>query len=212
MTEASEPQPNLLRGQFPLWVLLFVLPTLIAISCAVYLAFDAQAKEQTRLQDEEATHRLLLLSAQNHLSRLNRMNASLEIKQLQWKSPLSIVQMVKNPPPATFNSQSAFTWVSLFLVHDSIHFYLQASDEDLQQLVDQLIAIFPESRPEVQYRVLDCLEKLPLYVADRMEPVRKDIEDFLAKLPENSDPRMQEIVRRLKVRYPIDESKGAPTL
>lgn len=211
MTSDQEPKPSILRGQFPLWVLLFVLPTLIAISCAVYLAFAAQAKEQARLQEQEARIRQELAAAHLRLARLNRLNASLEIKQLQWKSPFSIVQMVKNPPPKTPNAQSAFTWESLYLVSHSIHFYLQASDEDLRQLVDQLIAIYPESRPEVQYRVLDCLGKLPMYVADRVEVVRKDIEDFIATLPENSDPRMHEVVRRLKVRYPVDESKEAPT-
>ncbi|PQO27021.1 hypothetical protein [Blastopirellula marina] len=211
MTSDQEPQPSILRGQFPLWVLLFVLPTLIAIGCAVYLAFAAQAKAQARLQDQEARIRQDLVAAQQRLARLNRLNASLEIKQLQWKSPFSIVQMVKNPPPKAPNTQSVFTWESLYLVHHSIHFYLQASDEDLRQLVDQLIALYPESRPEVQYRVLDCLEKLPLYMADRIEVVRNDIEDFIATLPEDSDPRIQEVVGRLKSRYPIDESKEAPT-
>lgn len=191
-------------------MLLFVLPTLIAIGCAVYLAFDAQAKEQAQLQEQEARTRQELAAAQLRLTRLNRMNASLEIKQLQWKSPLRIVQMVKNPPPKAINAQSSFYWESLYLVHDSIHFYLQTSDEDLQQLVNQLIGIFPESRPEIQYRVLDCLEKLPAYAADRSELVRKEIEDFLATVPEDSDPRIQEIVRRLKVRYPVEESEEAP--
>ncbi|RCS52866.1 hypothetical protein DTL42_08535 [Bremerella cremea] len=211
MTSDQEPKPSILRGQFPLWVLLFVLPTLIASGCAVYLAFAAQAKEQARLQEQEARTRQELAAAQLRLSRLNRMNASLEIKQLRWKSPLSIVQAVKNPPPKTPSVQSASHWEPLYLVRNSIHFYLQASDEELQQLVSQLIAIYPESRPEVQYRVLDCLEKLPAYVADRSELVRKEIEDFLATVPEDSDPRIQGMVRRLKVRYSIDESKEAPT-
>ncbi|PQO32540.1 hypothetical protein DTL21_20230 [Bremerella cremea] len=201
MNETSEPQPNLLRGQFPLWVLLFVVPTVIAISCALYLTFDAQAKEHARLLEEAAVAKQALAAAENRRDRLNRLNASLDIKQAQWRSPESIVLMVKARLPRMPGAPPDY-WEPLYLVHPSMHFYIQATDDDLKQLVARLIEVYPDLQPEAKFRALDCLAKLPNYfLPHRVELVRPEIQEFAERLGDSLDARLRNKATQLSAQY-----------
>ncbi|PQO36985.1 hypothetical protein C5Y96_07435 [Blastopirellula marina] len=152
-TEQEIEQRPSQRTQFPLWFLLFVLPTIAGMIFAVYSAFAAQDKRYRDLMAEQAMLIQECSEAEARMSKLSRAEQSFDGAVTRWNSPDAVLSEIKTTNPTVHWGE-----------RDLVYFFLQANDHQLHELVDLLAKEYPDSHPAIQARILECLRSFPEYV------------------------------------------------
>lgn len=179
MTETHKPT----RPQFSLWFLLFVIPTIAGIAFGAYSAFAAQDKRFRDLMAEKAMLLRESSEAEVRKNKLTRAEHSLEKILAEWNSPEAVLFEIKTRPPAGYSQE-----------RDPVYFFLQASDQQLQDLVDLLAERFPDSHREIQIHILECLRSFSGYVvSDRLDGLRGKVREFVEPLQFDSDDRIRQL-------------------
>lgn len=177
------PQPRSRWPQFSLWFLLFVIPTVAGIVLGAYSAVAAQDK---RFRDLIAEHALVIQECSEAEARhksLVRIEQAYEEMIAEWNSPDAILIEIRTTNPTV-------KWAR----RDPVYFFLQASDQQLDELVDLLAENFPDSHPAIQARILECVKSFPEYVvAERLKGLREKVRRFVEPLQFDSDERIQQL-------------------
>ncbi len=175
--------------QFPLWFLLFVLPTAAGASLGICTAFVRHEQRFHDLMAQKSIEIQNLSSAELQRDRLKQLSESLQKKQQEWQSVERVIAMVESPGPyeifSRFDVPRRFSQVPV--VKDSIHFYTQASDQQIEELVSQLIQRYPAADESAKLRILACLQNLPAYVhAERLAGIESKIIEFADPLQQDA--------------------------
>ncbi|MBA2113327.1 hypothetical protein HOV93_04760 [Planctomycetes bacterium FF15] len=172
-----------------------MIPTIAGVGLGGYSALATQEKRYRELMTEQAMVAQEFSEAEIRHDKLNRLIQSLQQKQGVWRTPKRVMFLVEYPSPSIF-MRGQFPsphYMHIPLMNDSIHFYLQANDNQLSELVDRLIERYPQSDVIVQVRILECLKNLPAYVhRERLEQVEHKIREFAKPLTQDSNQTVAE--------------------
>ncbi|MFN3150414.1 hypothetical protein [Bremerella sp.] len=198
------PQPRSRWPQFSLWFLLFVIPTVAGALFGICAAFAMHQQRFHDLMAQQAVEIQELSNAELRRDRLKQLSESLQKKQQEWQSTQSVIAMVEGPGPYAIFSQvdvpGRFTHIPV--VKDSIHFYAQASDEQLEELVNQLVQRYPAAEESVQLRILACLGSLPAYVnRERLEDLESKIIGFAGPIQQDSRKKIADSAQKVLEAY-----------
>ena len=175
--------------QFSLWFLLFVLPTAAGALFGVCAAFAMHQQRFDDLMAQKAVEIQELSNAEMRRDQLKKLSESLQKKQQEWQSVERVIAMVESPGPfeifSRFDVPRRFSQVPV--VKDSIHFYTQASDQQIEELVSQLIQRYPAADESAKLRILACLQNLPAYVhSERLIGIKSKIIEFADPLQQDA--------------------------
>lgn len=175
------------RFQFPLWALLFVIPTVVAMICGSYIPFRKQLERRTELQEQIALAENEIRQHQRQAMHLRRSVEEIGQTLDHWRRPDAVIEYLLNP-----DDHRAYGYGILYsgvrsYPSDMQFFFARASDDDLKLLVRQMTAVYPGCNAEARFRILACLSMFPEFVPDRLHVVAKDVQRLATRQQDDPD-------------------------
>jgi len=204
--DAPHPPPK--RAQFPLWFLLFVLPTVAGLGSAIYANWQKQAQTGADLAAQQAILREKIAMLQSEIALAQQVHSQVRAQANRWKTPESVVAYLQRYYQDIEAHEHGFYEVPLS--HRISCFYVQADEQDLRRLLILLREAYPKCDSTNQYSLLDVAVKMPVYAPDKVDRLAGEARRLAEVVPNDSHPRIRQQVDKLLAAFHLDEPSPQP--
>ncbi|RCS52862.1 hypothetical protein DTL42_08515 [Bremerella cremea] len=180
------------RFRFPLWMLVFVLPTIAALGFA-YLSLTwqwAKQIEQAQADIAQLKAEELMASVENHFVR--QQMAPIEAQLEKYRQPQAIVQQAQLRLYGGGLGQTEW---------GLSYFAYQASDDDIRELVLGFQQELNDASEKHKLRILDFLERMLFVFADRKRLFAHDVSAIAKQLGNDPSAKVAARAKRVDALY-----------
>jgi len=192
------------RVQFPLWFLLFVIPTIAGLGFAIYTNGREQARASVDLLAQEAVLRDKIALLESEIARAQQVDQAVQWHADRWKSPEAVVDYFKS---FHHNEESTEKAVYGFpFLHSIGAFFIQADEADLRRLLKLLREAYPTCDDSNKYSLLDFAIHIPTHAPSHVDALAEDARLLADVVPENARSELQQQAERLRRAFHLDKA------
>lgn len=196
------------RFQFPLWALLFLMPTFVATVCGGWVAIQSQLAVRQELKEELAMLRTERDAIDDRVRRLRNVVEGNERSLAEWRSPGAVIKYLQGlRRDAQGRITSSYPFERRY-PSEMAYFFHQASDDDLRQLADLLSEVNPGRNPQECARRLECFSMFPEFVPDRLHVVAEDVKRMATPLQGHPHPEIAKSARMALQAFDLPVNEG----
>lgn len=159
------------RLQYPLWVVLFAVPAVIACVIGYWSARSRMYTEREQLLAQALQLHNEARIYEQQATQIRLAHEWNETRYQHWQSPESVVRFIRSSSKLADFSNDVPR--KSFDLSDLIFFFAQASDQDLRTLMDKLEAMDVEHWPQTRARRLEVLGMMPEQIPNRLNLVEQ---------------------------------------
>lgn len=202
-TTLEEQPRRATRPQFPLWFLLFVLPTIAGLGFAIYANFQEQAKLRESLELQQVILQAKNVDVELEIKRWNVIAVRARRNWDRWKSADAVVDYLKiqmgrhEQGPVVFETVPSDSEMRLF--------FHQADDYDLRRLLQLMQQEYGTLGVGSKYAMFDLVSRLPQFVPGKVETLRRDVKELLAKVTNEDHAMVQAKANNAREAFQLDD-------
>ena len=179
------------RFQFPLWVLMFVLPTIAGLLFAMYANQQRQLKVREELMMQQAELAEMLVELRHTGDDWLHLQAEMRERLQQYKDPQWVLTRMNHPfVPPTAPKQGSKGYCEVEDASDFLGFFVQANDDDMRTLLRKMEEVYPRTTHVTQFQILNLLARLPEFAPERMPAIAAEVKAFVEPLQSQSDQKL----------------------
>lgn len=189
------PQPSK-RAQFPLWFLLFVIPTIAGLGFAIFANWQEQARTRADLIAHQAMLRDKIAMLKSEIALAQQVDRQVQAEADRWKSPDTVADYLKS-----FHQNEKFSepgFYEIMFVHDINIFFLHADEADLHRLLNLLQEAFPKCDDSNKFAILDFVLSIPTHAPSYRDALAADVQRLADLVPEDAPAKLREHAESLR--------------
>lgn len=170
--------------QYPLWAILFVVPTAAAVVFGYWSARTRMLDEQKQGIIQAETLRAEQEAAIERANQIRRLVEWNEAKLEKWRSPKAVIHAIREASRIVGINGGYSGWDKIS--GDLLFFFTQASDEDLRTLMAEFQATDLQQLPQSRARTMQVLGVFPEFIPERLHVVEKEARALIEKARDDS--------------------------
>lgn len=205
-TDPDETKPPATRAQFPLWFLLFVIPTIAGLAIAIYTNWHQQAQVRADLIAHREVLREKIATMESEIALVEQVDQQIRWHAYDWKSPTAVVQHLKNMRASDETPREGFYEVVLWPIAGT--FFVQADTQDLEELLQRMREAYPESDPQAQFLMLELAVNIPVYAPDSVSELTEPARQLVEIVPEDGSPKLKQQASRIRTAFDLGDTSS----
>ncbi|MBA2113331.1 hypothetical protein [Bremerella alba] len=202
-TEPDVAQPPSKRAQFPLWFLLFVIPTVAGLGSAIYANWQEQAQVRADLIAHQAVLHDRIATMESEIALVQQLDRQIYQQVYHWKTADAVVDYLTNYHQNEGSPEQGFYEVPLW--HDVNRFFLQADEADLHRLLKLMREAYPKCDDSNKYSILDLAVNVPVNAPRHVNALAEDARRLADVVPADANPLLRKQAKRLRQAFNLDE-------
>ncbi|PQO27019.1 hypothetical protein [Blastopirellula marina] len=179
------------RFQYPLWVFLFVLPTIAGLLFVMY----ANQQRQQKVREELLMRQVDLIEQRGEVSELQAnwddLRSDMQQNLREFKSPEKVIARLQHPLISSRDPIGGGSgYYEVEDASDFLFFFVQANDDDVRELFGKMQEVYPKAPHVTQFQILNLLARLPEFAPDRMEAIADQVKQFIEPLKEQKNQKL----------------------
>lgn len=208
MTTLSETDPQLTqqpakRAQFPLWFLLFVIPTIAGLGFAIYSNWKQQSQVRAELVAHQAILKAEIETLESEIALVRQIDLTIQGQADKWKSAEEVIRSLKGQSAEW--ETIGFGFIEIPIWHDSHTFLLQADEADLHQLVSLLREEFRKGSDSTKFAFLCFVAHIPDNAPQHVETLSEDVQQLVELISTDDDPRLKMKEKKIREAFNLVE-------
>lgn len=194
------------RAQFPLWFLLFVIPTVAGLGLAIYTNGHRQSQMRAELTAHQEVLHERIATLESEIALVQHVDRQIQERADRWKSADAVVDYLLKY--RKLEGRSGYEEVSTW--HESRCFFVQADEPQLHRLLKLILEKYPESSVEDKVLLLNFVASIPQFAPDHTGTLADKARQLAKQVPEDGLPQLRESARRIRAVFPISDSSAEP--
>lgn len=194
------------RTQFPLWFLLFVIPTVAGLGFAIYTNWHQQSQMRADLIAHQEVLRERIATMESEIALVEQMAKQIQWRADRWKSADSVVDYLK-----AYHENERAPGHGSFEVplgHDLNTFFLRADEGDMHRLLKLLRETYPACDNSNKYSLLDFAINIPTHAPHYVHALTEDARRLAEVVPDDANPLVRKQAQKLRQVFHLDETSG----
>ncbi|QDU73241.1 hypothetical protein Pan97_02080 [Bremerella volcania] len=200
--EQDESRQPAKRAQFPLWFLLFVLPTIAGLGIAIYTNWHEQARTRADLIAQRAVLLERVATLESEIALVEQISRQIQQRADRWKSTEAVVDYLTryNQLEGRSGDESISAW------DESRCFFVQADEQKLHRLMKRIQEEYPKGDVSNQFLLLDFAVRIPQFSPDYTAALAEDARQLAEMVPSDGDPLLKKQSIRLREAFGLPVS------
>lgn len=197
--QASQPAR---RTQFPLWFLLFVIPTIAGLGFAIFSNWQEQARTRADLIAQRAILQDERAALWSEIALVDQVDQQIVREAGRWDSPDAVVHYLQSYHDNEGFANQGFYEVPFW--HDINGFFLHADEADLHRLLALMRKNYPDCDNSNKYSMLEFAINLPTHSPGHVDALTEDAWRLAEDVSDDAHPLLKKQARRLRQAFPVD--------
>lgn len=209
MTILSETEPHLTqqpakRTQFPLWFLLFVIPTIAGLGFAIYSNWQEQVRTRADLIARRAVLRDKIALLDSEIALVEQVGRQIQQRADRWKSTEAVIDYLTlyRQLEGRTSDESVSVW------HELRCFFVQADEQKLHRLMKRIQEAYSKGDADDRFLLLDFAVSIPLFSPEHTKALKEDARQLAEMVPPDGPPLLKEQALRLRKAFDLSLSTG----
>ncbi|WDI44269.1 hypothetical protein [Bremerella sp. P1] len=194
------------RAQFPLWFLLFVIPTIAGLGLAIYTNWHRQSQMRSDLIAHQEVLHERMVTLESEIALVQYVDHQIQERADRWKTADAVVDYLKGYHQR--DGRSGFQAISVW--HELRCFFVQADEQELHRLLKLMKEEFPDCEVQDQFTMLDLVVSIPEFAPAHAAALAGDAHQIADLVPPDGHPRLIEQATRLREVFPRNVSSAEP--
>ncbi len=205
---SHEMPPKSNRTQFPLWFLLFVIPTIAGLAIAIFTNWRQQAQVRADLIAHREVLQARIQQMDSEIALVQQVDKQIRSYSNHWKSPTVVVQHLQRM--GAHDGAPAKDIYEVDRDHELSTFFVQANVQELKELLQLIREAYPQCDPATQSVMLDVAVNIPNYAPDAVTKLTEQARQLEEVLPKDGPPQLKQQASQLRQAFQLGDSPNQP--
>lgn len=205
-TNQDVPQQPPKRAQFPLWFLLFVIPTIAGLGFAIYANWQEQSRTRADLIAQQVILRDKIAMLKTEIALARQVERQVQLQADHWKSADVVVHYLKAYRQHEGMYEPAFYDVPFR--HDINGFFLQADEPEMHRLLELLRRAYPSCEESNKFAILDFATNIPIHAPDHVVALAEDARRLADLVSDDAHSALKERAESLRQAFNVDSASS----